>query len=107
MPRGAVHQGVNDGFYIGCAFLDIVVRMFIQTAGASARVNPHYGREVLVSGGASEDIEVTLDGASLVLNGEIVPIRKSSQEDSIFIVIRPAHIGILHAREDRGASPLG
>src|SRR5260221_12216745 len=100
MPGRAVHQGIDDGFYVGRAFLNIVLRMFIQAAAAGTCVDPYKRGQIVIRSGASQNIEVALDRASLLLNGRIIPIGKAGKDYAILVIVKPSHTGILKAGKD-------
>src|SRR5689334_951074 len=106
VPGGAVHQGINKRLDVSRAELDIRVRVLVQTAAAKSGINPHNGRKIGIRRGAAEDIKIILDWSGLLANRKIVPIGKAGQENSVLIIVGPAHSGILQAGEDSRTGPL-
>src|SRR5262249_24114063 len=55
--------------------------------------------------GSTQDVKQVLDREYLVLDGQVVPVRKSGQKNTAGVVIAPVHVAVLQARENGWASP--
>src|SRR5439155_5399237 len=108
-----VHERRDDRLHIRSAALDVVVVMLIQAAAAGCTVNEHYlrNRFVGIAGIAAvlapESGEKVAVRKGLGLDGGILKVSEVGQENSIMIVVEPAHVGRIHRAEDDLRSVLG
>src|SRR5438132_8222814 len=87
--------------------------MLIQAAAAGCTVNEHYlrNRFVGIAGIAAalapESGEKVAVRKGFGLDGRILKVSEVSQENSVVVVVEPAHVGGVHGAEDGLRSVLG
>ena len=113
LPGITVHEGRNDGLHKGGALLHVGVRMLVKSAAAGRTINEDNLRQSFVgiawiaAAHPIQAVEQVSDLDGFWLDSRIEEILELRQENSILVVISPAHVGIVHGAENGLSRVLG
>lgn len=108
LPCVAIHERRNDGLDIKRAALDVIRGMFVRAARSVPTINENNLWQHLVgiagacTAGSRQSVHQITLGESFWLDRRILKIREVCKENSIFVVVDPAHVRGVHGAEDRG-----
>src|SRR5258706_11599789 len=113
VPGVALHKRIDNRLHVGCAGLDVVVGMLVESAAARGAGDEDNLRQSQIgvalnaAARASEARQKIADRESLGADGEILEVGKVGEEDPIFVVVEPAYVGRVHGAENGGRGILG